>query len=237
LHKLALAAEYRDGQTFEHAQRVGNTAARLGELLGLTPVEVAHIQEAAPLHDIGKLSVSDTILLKHGKLTPEQRDHMRRHPVVGHDILAGSHSEVLTLAAEISLSHHEWWDGSGYPNGLKGEQIPLSGRIVALADVYDSLCHERPYKKAWTVERARHEIQHLSGRQFDPTIVDAFNQLNAHKLADRQQPAEKAERTMHTRLPRPLLDTGTALAARSPPRASAHAPIQVTDRRHRTTAR
>lgn len=188
LRKLALAAEYRDDQTFEHAQRVGNTAARLGELLGLTTIEVELIRQAAPLHDIGKLAVSDTILLKRGKLTPEQWGMMRVHTTLGHEILAGSQSEVLTLAAEIALTHHEWWDGSGYPNRLQGEQIPLSGRIVALADVYDSLTHDRPYKNAWTIKRATTEIQHQSGTQFDPAVVEAFNQLNPHQLAGHQLP-------------------------------------------------
>ncbi len=182
LRKLALAAEYRDDQTFEHAQRVGNTAALLGELLGLTAFQAETIRQAAPLHDIGKLAVSDTILLKRGKLTPEQWEQMRSHAAVGHQLLVGSTSDVLSLAAEIALSHHEWWDGGGYPAGLEGEQIPLSGRIVALADVFDSLCHERTYKDAWAVEEAVAEIQRLKGTQFDPAVVGAFNQLDHHQL-------------------------------------------------------
>jgi PAS domain S-box-containing protein len=185
LRKLALAAEYRDDQTFEHAERVGMIAALLGELLGLTALEVDLIRQAAPLHDIGKLAVSDTILLKRGKLTPEQWHQMRSHTTAGHEILVGSNSDVLSLAAEIALSHHEWWDGSGYPCGLDGEQIPLSGRIVALADVFDSLCHERPYKRAWPVERAVAEIQRLSGKQLDPAVVDAFEQLKPYELLER----------------------------------------------------
>lgn len=188
LSKLALAAEYRDDQTFEHAQRVGNTAARLGELLGLTTIEVERIRQAAPLHDIGKLAVSDTILLKRGRLTHEQWQKMRSHTVVGHGILAGSHSEVLALAAEIALTHHEWWDGGGYPNQLQGEQIPLSGRIVALADVYDSLTHDRPYKRAWTVERAVEEIQGHRRTHFDPAVVEAFDRLDPYELAAHQLP-------------------------------------------------
>jgi len=184
LSKLALAAEYRDDQTYAHATRVGSTAGLLGELLGLTAREVARMRQAAPLHDIGKLAVSDTILLKRGKLTPEQWHQMRFHTTVGHQILSGSTSDVLSLAAEISLTHHERWDGSGYPAGLQGEQIPLSGRIVALADVFDSLCHERPYKPAWTVEDATREIHRLSGHQFDPAIVRAFAQLDPHSLVE-----------------------------------------------------
>jgi len=197
LSKLALAAEYRDDQTFEHAERVGSTAALLGELLGLTALEVDRIRQAAPLHDIGKLAVSDTILLKRGKLTPEQWDQMRSHATAGHQILAGSHSDVLNLAAEIAHTHHEWWDGSGYPCGLEGEQIPLSGRIAALADVFDSLCHERPYKRAWTIEDAVVEIQRLRGHQFDPAVVDAFLQLDPSELAA-GPPADRPATTQQT---------------------------------------
>jgi response regulator RpfG family c-di-GMP phosphodiesterase len=185
LGMLALAAEYRDDQTFEHAKRVGKTAAALAGLLGLTAREVDCLLQAAPLHDIGKLAVSDTILLKPGSLTPQQWEQMRAHTTAGSEILAGSNSDVLSLAAEIALSHHEHWDGNGYPARLKGEQIPLSGRIVALADVFDSLCHKRPYKQAWTVEHAVAEIQRLSGKQFDPAIVDAFAQLDPYELAER----------------------------------------------------
>jgi len=206
LSKLALAAEYRDDQTFAHATRVGNTAAQLGELLGLTPLEVARIRQAAPLHDIGKLAVSDTILLKRGKLTPEQWHQMRTHTTVGHEILSGSTSDVLSLAAEIALTHHERWDGNGYPAGLRGDQIPFSGRIVALADVFDSLCHERPYKPAWTVEGAAAEIRRLSGHQFDPTVVAAFAQLDPYELAGSEKRIEPTEprrpAQAHNRLPR-----------------------------------
>ena len=183
LRKLALAAEYRDDQTFAHAERVGNTAALLGGLLGLTERETELVRQAAPLHDIGKLAVSDAILLTSEKLTPEQWDQMRSHPTVGHEILSSSISEVLSLAAEIALTHHEWWDGGGYPGGLIGEQIPLCGRLVALADVFDSLCYERPYKAAWAVEEAEAEIHRLRGRQFDPAVVDAFAQLDPYVLA------------------------------------------------------
>ena len=203
LRKLALAAEYRDDQTYAHAERVGNTAALLGGLLGLTDRETALIRQAAPLHDIGKLAVSDAILLTSEKLTPAQWDQMRSHTTVGHEILSSSVSEVLSLAAEIALTHHEWWSGSGYPVGLIGEQIPLCGRLVALADVFDSLCHERPYKAAWTVEDAEAEIHRLSGRQFDPAVVDAFAQLDPYVLAGNPPPTRRGRvaspRTVRTR--------------------------------------
>jgi putative two-component system response regulator len=183
LRCLALAAEYRDDQTYEHTQRVGRTAAQLAEQLGLDPDFVQLIRHAAPLHDVGKLGISDAILLKPGKLTPEEFDLVREHASAGARILAGSSSELLKLAQEIALSHHEWWDGSGYPSGLAGDAIPLSGRIVAVADVYDALTHDRPYKRAWSVPDSVREMRRLSGRQFDPAIIHAFNQLDPDKLA------------------------------------------------------
>lgn len=183
LRKLSLAAEYRDDQTFEHAERVGETCARLGELLGFDSRELELIRQAAPFHDIGKIAVSDTILLKPGSLTPDERQQMQQHAEVGHAILVDSQSQVLSLAAEIALHHHEWWDGSGYPAGLEGVAIPLSARIAAVADVFDSLCDARNYKPAWPVDEAVAEINRLAGHQFDPAAVDAFNQLDPFQLA------------------------------------------------------
>ena len=185
LRRLALAAEYRDDQTFEHTERVGTTAALLAEQLGLGEREVSLIRQAAPLHDVGKLGISDTILLKPGELTPDEYDQVKRHAELGAAILSGSSSDVLQLAEEIALTHHEWWDGNGYPGGLRGEAIPLSGRIVGLADVFDALTHDRPYKTAWPVEQALDQIRALSGRQFDPHVVGAFAKLVVHDLAGR----------------------------------------------------
>ena len=182
LRILALAAEYHDDQTAEHAERVGKTAAALGARLGLNPHEQSMIRQAAPLHDIGKIGVPDTIRSLPGRLSPADQSMMREHTTKGHAIASQSHSEVMQLAAEIALTHHEWWDGTGYPRGLKGGEIPLSGRIVAVADVYDALTHQRAYKRAWTVEHAAAEIHRLSGRQFDPTVVDAFAQLAPSEL-------------------------------------------------------
>lgn len=183
LQKLALAAEYRDNDTYEHTERVASTAFLLAERLGLSPDEASLIRQAAPLHDIGKLAVSDAVLLKPGKLSTEEFAQIKRHAAAGAAILSGSTSEVLRLAEEIALTHHEWWDGSGYPTGLNGDAIPLSGRIVALADVFDALTHARPYKPAWPVAKAVAEIHRLAGRQFDPTVVSAFHGLDSSELA------------------------------------------------------
>ncbi|HET9094680.1 MAG TPA: HD domain-containing phosphohydrolase [Solirubrobacteraceae bacterium] len=182
LRRLALAAEYRDDETFHHTERVAHVATHIAGKLGLDATFQALIRQAAPLHDVGKLAISDAILLKPDVLTATEILHVRAHAVSGAEILAGSHSDVLQMAEEIALTHHEWWDGSGYPNRLSYDQIPISGRIVALADVFDVLIHERPYKQPWTLDEALREIDHLSGRQFDPMVVTAFFQLDEADL-------------------------------------------------------
>lgn len=174
LDRLARAAEYRDDDTGQHTQRVGRVAARLATVLGEPEEQVRLIRRAAPLHDIGKIGVPDSILLKPGRLTKEERATMQRHTRIGAEILSGSRFPLLQLAEEITLIHHEWWDGGGYPEGLMGEAIPLAGRIVAVADVFDSLTHERPYKDAWSVKEALNELQACSGSQFDPRVVEAM---------------------------------------------------------------
>jgi putative two-component system response regulator len=174
LERLALAAEYRDDATHEHTERVARLAALVAERLGLSDLDVSLLRQAAPLHDIGKLGVSDTLLLKPDRLTTQEFARVKLHTTCGAAILAGGTSDVLRLAEEIALTHHEWWDGSGYPAGLTGEAIPVSGRIVAIADVFDALTHERPYKPAWSVADAVAEIVKLRARQFDPRVVDAF---------------------------------------------------------------
>jgi PAS domain S-box-containing protein len=183
LRRLALAAEYRDEDTFEHTERVGVSAALLAEQLGLPAADIATLRLAAPLHDVGKLGVSDTILLKPGRLTVAEFEQMKRHTLDGARILTGSSSDVLELAERIALGHHERWDGGGYPSGLAGDDIPLAARIVAVADVFDALTHTRPYKNAWPVADAVAEIRRNRGGQFDPTIVDAFERLDPAILA------------------------------------------------------
>lgn len=181
LQRLALAAEYRDDDTGVHTKRVGTIAGQVAHVLGLPAQRVDLILRAAPLHDVGKIGVPDSILLKPGKLTEEEFAIMKRHTIIGAEILSGSTSPWLQLAEEIALTHHERWDGRGYA-GLEGENIPLSGRIVTVADVFDALTHERPYKKAWPIEEAREEIASQSEKQFDPQVVKAFLTLPHREL-------------------------------------------------------
>ena len=178
LQRLALAAEYRDDDTRQHTRRVGDLAALLATRLGESEDFVEQIRLAAPLHDVGKLGVPDAILLKPGRLTHHERLVMQTHAAKGAAILAGSAFPVLKLGQQIALTHHERWDGAGYPARLRGEAIPLAGRIVAVADVFDALVHSRPYKPAWPVHEAVAEIVASSGSQFDPCVVAVFEQLH-----------------------------------------------------------
>jgi putative two-component system response regulator len=182
IHRLALAAEYRDDDTGQHVQRVSRNCGLLARALGWQEEQVELIRKASPLHDVGKIGIPDDILLKPGKLTPDEWNVMKSHTVIGAKILSGSSFPLLQMAEEIALTHHEKWDGSGYCPGLGGEDIPLAGRIVAVADVFDALTHERPYKKAWSVEDAVAEITSQRGRHFDPQVVDAFLSLPHHTL-------------------------------------------------------
>ena len=173
LRRLAVAAEYRDDDTGEHTRRVGRLAGWLAETLDLPEAVVELIRRAAPLHDVAKIGIADRVLLKTGRLGQEDFEEMKRHVTIGAQVLTGSRFGLLRLAEEIALFHHERWDGTGYL-GLKGEDIPQSGRIVAVADVFDALTHRRPYKDAWTIEQARAEIVGQTGKQFDPQVVAAF---------------------------------------------------------------
>ena len=181
LQRLSLAADYRDDNTGAHTRRVGRTSGLIAMELGLPSEYIGQMIQAASLHDIGKIGISDLILRKPGKLTSEEFDTMKTHTTIGASILSGSSSPILQLAEEIALFHHEYWDGSGYAGAI-GEEIPLSGRIVAIADFFDALTHERPYKEAWSVEMTVEAILERSGTQFDPDLVDAFMKLNHHEL-------------------------------------------------------
>jgi putative two-component system response regulator len=184
LERLALAAEYRDDNTQEHAQRVGRTVALLAAAIGLGADDVEVLLRAAPLHDIGKIGVPDAILLKTAPLSPPEFAVMQAHTTIGAQILSGSEFAILQTAERIAGSHHERWDGGGYPCRLAREAIPLAGRLVAVADVFDALIHERPYKLAWPLDRAVEEILSLSGTHFDPDVVAAFQTLDHERLID-----------------------------------------------------
>jgi PAS domain S-box-containing protein len=180
IDRLARAGEFRDDDTGLHTRRVGRTAALLARELGLPTAEALRVGQAAVLHDVGKVGIPDAILLKPGRLTDEELAHVRQHTAHGAAILGGSEHDLLQLAEVIAVSHHERWDGTGYPTGLAGEAIPLVGRIVAVADVLDALTHARPYKAAWPLERALAEIEAQAGRQFDPRVVVALLRLHEH---------------------------------------------------------
>ncbi len=172
--RLARAIEYRDGDTGEHVSRVALISQIIAEGIGLSPEKCRIVYLAAPLHDIGKIAIADAILSKPGKLTPEEMARMREHVTIGASILGRGDSELIRTAELIAQSHHERWDGAGYPDKLSGNDIPIEARVVALADVFDALCSERPYKPAWPLEKAYAEIVSLSGTHFDPACVEAF---------------------------------------------------------------
>jgi PAS domain S-box-containing protein/putative nucleotidyltransferase with HDIG domain len=176
--RLAAAAEFRDDDTGQHTRRVGELSVAIAERLGLPTAQVELIRIAAPLHDIGKIAVPDAILGKPGKLTDAEFEQIKTHTAVGAQMLAGSSFALLEVAEQIALTHHEKWDGSGYPAGLVGDAIPIVGRIVAIADVFDALTHERPYKKAWSTADAITEMTGQAGRHFDPQALDAFLSLD-----------------------------------------------------------
>jgi PAS domain S-box-containing protein len=172
IERLTKAIELHDFSTGKHVDRMAKVASFLGAHLGLDPERVHLLQLAAPMHDVGKIATPSEILRKPGPLTPEEREEMKRHTTIGHEILVDSESELLGLAATIALTHHERYDGSGYPQGLVGEEIPLEGRITALADVFDALLSDRHYRPALTVDETVEIIREGRGRQFDPQIVD-----------------------------------------------------------------
>lgn len=180
--RLAVATEYRDDHTGQHTRRVATLSAVLAQRLELPDPQVELIRRAAPLHDIGKIAIPDHILLKPGHLTPDEFQAIKPHTTIGAKILAGSSSDLLQLAEQIALTHHERWDGEGYPHRLRGSQIPVSGRLVAAADVFDALTHDRPYKEAWPLEKALLEIRELGGHHLDPEIAELLTSLPANVL-------------------------------------------------------
>jgi len=174
LSRLARAIEYRDAGTSAYLERMSHVAGLIAEQLGLSEEEVRIIEMAAPLHDMGKIAIPDSVLLKEGRLTEEEQTIMRRHPRIGYELLSGSQNRFIQVGALIALRHHERYDGSGYPDGLVGEAIPLEARIVAVADVFDALVSPRPYKEAWTMDATLAYLYAQRGRLFDPRCVDAL---------------------------------------------------------------
>lgn len=185
--RLTRAAEFRDDITGMHVIRVGHICATLARGMGMPDEECKRYLLAAPMHDIGKVATPDGILLKPGPLTPDEFEIMKLHTIAGYEILKESASEMLQLAAEIALTHHERFDGNGYPRGLKGSEIPLSGRLCSLADVFDALTSARPYKEAWTIEAAVENIDAGRGKQFDPELIELFQRCFDEIVAIKQR--------------------------------------------------
>jgi two-component system response regulator RpfG len=179
LVRLARAIEFRDAGTSAYLERMSRIAGLIAEQMGMSEDQVSMIEVAAPLHDMGKIAIPDAVLLKPGKLDDVEMAVMRRHPRIGHELLAGSQNRAIQMAASIALRHHERFDGTGYPDGLLGTAIPLEARIVAVADVFDALLSPRPYKAAWSIDEALAYLYAQRGRHFDPACVDALMQRRA----------------------------------------------------------
>lgn len=172
VQRLGRAAEYKDNETGMHVLRMSHYSKVLAVAYGFSPEQAETLLHAAPMHDIGKIGIPDNILLKPGKLTDEEFAVMKTHPQIGAEILADGDSELLRIAKSVALTHHEKWDGTGYPQGLSGEAIPIEGRIVAVADVFDALTSKRPYKEAWSVEKTLAFMQEQKGIHFEPRLID-----------------------------------------------------------------
>jgi len=187
IYRLSMAAEYKDEDTGGHINRMSRYAAAVARRMDLDENTIETILYASPMHDLGKIGIPDLILMKPAKLDPAEWEIMKQHTVIGAKILSSSDAEFIKLGETLALSHHEKWDGSGYPNGLKGTEIPLSGRITAIADVFDALTSKRPYKEPFSVERSLSIIKEGKGSHFDPEVVDAFFAIQEEILIIKQQ--------------------------------------------------
>ena len=196
IHRLARAAEYRDNETGMHVIRISKLCERLAQGHGLNDHECHLIRHASPMHDIGKIGIPDQILLKAGKLSAKEWSIMKTHADIGALILSGSESEFLQMAEIIAGSHHERWDGNGYPRGLKGEEIPLVSRIVTVCDVFDALTSDRPYKQAWTIEDTVDEMEKQRGKLFDPNVLQTFMDLLPEMVEIAQQFSDTSEQVI-----------------------------------------
>jgi methanogenic corrinoid protein MtbC1 len=203
VQRLSMAVEFRDEDTGAHIERIGRFSVLLAEHIGMDSDFCERLRHAAPLHDVGKVAIPDAILLKPGPLTPEERAIVETHAEEGHRLVRGSSSSILDMAATIALSHQEKWDGSGYPRGLKGEAIPIEGRIVAVADVFDALTSDRVYRKAFSIEDAVQMMREQRARHFDPVLLDAFMEVLGRTGPDareqlRSDPVALVESTLET---------------------------------------
>jgi HD-GYP domain-containing protein (c-di-GMP phosphodiesterase class II)/methylmalonyl-CoA mutase cobalamin-binding subunit len=203
VQRLSMAVEFRDEDTGAHIERIGRFSVLLAEHIGMEPDFCERLKHAAPLHDVGKVAIPDAILLKPGPLTPQERAIVETHAEEGHRLVRGSSSSILDMAATIALSHQEKWDGTGYPRGLKGETIPIEGRIVAVADVFDALTSDRVYRKAFSVDEAVQMMREQRGRHFDPVLLDAFMEVLGRSGPDaraqlRSDPVALVESTLET---------------------------------------
>jgi putative two-component system response regulator len=187
IYRLSMAAEFRDDDTGAHIKRMSLYTAAIARSMGLTEHAIENILYAAPMHDLGKIGIADLILLKPAGLTPAEWEIMKQHTLIGAKILKGSDAEFIRLGEVIALSHHEKWDGSGYPTGLKGIEIPIACRITAIADVFDALTTKRPYKEAFSVEKSLAIIREGRGNHFDPDVVDAFLSIQDEILTIKKQ--------------------------------------------------
>lgn len=174
IHRLVLASEYKDNETGNHIHRMSRYCAKVAEKLNFSKEEVEHIRFATPMHDVGKIGIPDRIILKNGRLTRKEFEIVKKHTIIGAEILQNSKARILKLARDIALYHHEKWDGTGYPEGLKGEAIPVHARIVALCDIFDALTSKRPYKSSYPVDVSCEIIKKGKGTHFDPALTDIF---------------------------------------------------------------
>ncbi len=202
IRRLGRAAEYRDNVTGMHVIRMSQFCARLAREIGWSDRECEMLLYASPMHDIGKIGIPDRILLKEGKLTADEWEIMKTHASIGAELLDGSSSPLMQMAMQIALTHHEKWNGTGYPRGLAGEDIPMVGRIVALCDVFDALTSERPYKEAWAIEDVMAEIEAQAGSHFDPNLVEIFKNILPDLIEIREHYSDDAPpETNHLSLP------------------------------------
>ena len=195
IYRLSMASEYKDEDTGAHIKRMSRYSAAVARRMGLDENMVETILYAAPMHDLGKIGIPDQILMKPGKLDPAEWEIMKQHTVIGAKILKGSDAEFIRMGETIAQSHHEKWDGSGYPNSLKGMEIPIAGRITAIADVFDALISKRPYKKPFSVEKSLAIIREGRGSHFDPDVVDAFFAIQDEILTIKKQYGENNQLT------------------------------------------